>query len=315
MNSVSPKLKKVRRSLLFSLAVAAGLSQGAIAGPTDVVFTTGGSTYTSNAATEAPAGNALVVGGQSAIAGLTPGGASSQPLLVLFQSQIVLDSSTSGLPLNTPGVFTVTGSVYETVSLTTAGTVVFSLAPGATTFNIYYGVSSPNSLAGTGFQSGTLVYSGTIASSAGNFSDQPGSPVAAFDPANPDAYPGKQAVLGTGQTALTIKETSYDSSFFKTYLTGSTLNLTISTDTQFVTAGADPSKQFFSGHTSNLPTINGALTPADTGSTPYDIQFQTNGSGSFQVVPEPASVAMTLMGLVGVGVASYRSRRKNVAIA
>jgi hypothetical protein len=299
MVSVSSRWKKGRRSFLFGLAIAAGMSQGAVNGATIVDFTTGGTTYSSNAATEAPAGNVLAVGGQSAIAGLTPGGAPSAPVLVLFQSQIVLDAASNGLPLNTPGVFTVTGSVFETISLTTAGTVVFSLAPGATTFNIYYGPNSPNSLAGTGFQAGALVFSGSIVSSAGNFSDQPGSPLGAFDQANPGAYPGKQTVLGTGQTALTVNETSYDNTFFNTNLTGSSLNLTISTDSQFVTAGADPSLNFF-GTTPNLPTINGTLVGNTNPNGPYDIQFQSNGSGSFQVVPEPASMAMTLMGLVGV---------------
>jgi hypothetical protein len=314
MHNVAAVLKFGRRSFLLGLAIAAGLGQSAFAGATDVVFTAGGTTFTSNSATEAPAGNALVVGGQSAIAGLMPGGPASAPLQVLFQSQLVFNSATSGLPLNTPGVFTVTGSVFETVSLTSAGTVVFNIAPGASTFNIFFGASSPNSLAGTGFQAGTLVFSGSIGSAAGNFSDLPGSPTGPFDLANPAAYPGKLAVLGTGQTALVINETSYDSSFFNTNLTGASLNLTIATATQFVTAGADPSMNFF-GTTPHLPTINGTLTSADTSPIPYDVQFQTNGSGSFQVVPEPASMAMTLMGLVGVGAVTYRARRKNVTVA
>jgi len=308
MVSVSSSLKKGRRSFLFGLAIAAGMSQGAVNGATIVDFTTGGTTYSSNAATEAPAGNVLVVGGQSAISGLAVG-QTSAPLLVLFQSQLVLASAATGLPLNTPGVFTVTGSLFETVTNLGNGAVHLSLAPGSTTFNIYYGSSSPNSLAGTGFQSGALVYSGAITVSAGSFGLSGGQ--GAFDVPNSGAYPGKLAELGTGQTALTVSETSYDNTFFNTNLTGSTLNLTISTDTQFVTAGADPSMNFF-GTTPNLPTVNGTLVGNTNPNGPFDIQFQSNGSGSFQVVPEPASVAMTLMGLVGVGAVSYRSRRKSL---
>jgi PEP-CTERM motif len=300
-----------RTSFLFGLAIAACLGQTAVAGSTNVEFTTGGESFSSNAVTQAPAGNVLVVGGQSAIAGLTPGGPSSAPLLVLFQSQVVFDSATTGLPLNTPGVFTVTGSVFETVSLTTAGTVSFALAPGASNFSIFFGPNSPNSLAGTGFQQGSPVFTGSIVTANGNFADLPGSPTAPFDPAN--GTTNKLTVLGTGQTALTVKETSFDSSFVTTNLANSLLNLTISTDSQFVTAGAAPSLNFF-GTTPNLPTINGALTPGDT-HPPYDIQFQSNGSGSFQVVPEPASVAMTLMGLGGVGAMTYRTRRKKTASA
>jgi len=313
MKCVSAKRLKSGVSFAFGLAIAAGLSQGVAVGQTPIEFTTGGQTYSSNAATEAPAGNVLVVGGQSALAGLTPGGPSSAPLLVLFQSQIVLDATSNGVPLNTPGVFTVTGSVYETVSLTTAGTVVFSLASGTTTFNIYYGPNSPNSGAGTGFQQGSPVFSGSIVSSVGNFADAPGSPTGDFV----NGVAGKQTVLGTGQTALTVQETSYDSTFFNTNLTGSSLFLTIATDSQFVTAGTGagaPSTNFF-GTTPNLPTINGTLVGNTNPNGPYDIQFQSNGSGSFLVVPEPASMAMTLMGLVGVGAISYRSRRKAAIVA
>lgn len=318
MMGIKSSFKRMGRSTaLIGWSIFVGLSATSVAGPIDISFSTGGTTYSTNGATQDPAGNVLAVGAGSILSNLTIG-QTSQPFQVLFQSQLVFNSSSTNLALSTPGLFTVTGSLMETATLTANGTAAFNLAAGPSNFSIYYnntGSNLPNSLAGTGFQSGSLIFAGSIAGAAGNFADQNagGQPViGTFDTVS-NAYGAKQTVLGTGNNSLTVLETSYDSSFFNTNLTGATLSLTISTNSQFVTAGAEPSMNFF-GTTPNLPTINGLVIPGVDNAGPYDFQFQSNGSGSF-AIPEPASIAMTMMGLSGVGFAASRSRRRKTAIA
>jgi hypothetical protein len=289
----------------------------AVAGPVNVTFTTGGTTYMSNGVTETPAGNVLAVGGQSAVSSLSTVGQTSSPFQVLFQSQLQFNSASTGQALSVPGYFTITGSFFETATLTGSSSIALNLAPGmATTFNIYYNStpgSSPNSGAGTGFQPGSPIFTGTIGASSGSFAVTQPTTVGPFEPNNTSDT--KQALAGTGLTNITVNETSYNSSFFNTNLTGTMLGFQISTNTQFITAGANASSNFF-GTTPYLPTINGTLTgnTAPPGPNGYDIQFQSNGSGSF-MVPEPATLGMTLLGLGGLGLGTLRSRRRATSAA
>jgi hypothetical protein len=189
-------------------------------------------------------------------------------------------------------------------------TATFALVPGAgNVVSIYENNAVTfNDSTGAGFHDGTLIASlnptsftlSQFATSAGlqtyNSTGLPG-----------DSPTSGMAVIGTGSTGINLGVTSSLSNFFITQpLVSSIFNSNLASAFDTVA----PSTTFFNPVTSanitpSLGAVNGLSGP--------DIQLQVSGitqSFTTAAIPEPASVAMTLIGFAGAGAGSFVARRR-----
>jgi len=273
-------------------------------------------------------GNALAIGAQTAInnalVGLPAGQTRTTAVFtVLYQANISLLTNPNGIPLNTGNAFTAVAKFQEFATVTGgSNTVTFTLAPTQTGsyFNIYSHAPGQfgNNATGVGFATdgpspGTLIYSATPPTSgpSGNFTNNDGS-TNLDQSLNPGT--GQQSVSGSGSTQLTFNTVSFDANFFKSN-PGSLAAFQSTNSLPFISVKPSATFVNLTGPQPNpvipaLGTVNGSTTNGGP-----DVQFQADGSTAFNAVPEPASVAMTLMGLGGTGLGMLATRRRKVAKA
>jgi len=252
-------------------------------------------------------GNALAVGSIPLAVGKT--------FQLDYQASIPVLLGVNGLPVVPSGLtttyqLTAVGSFTEVVtSLAANGTVAtFAVAPIQSPnsfFELYYNPAVvANSLAGTGFNVGTLILAGkpdTTAASIGVYSlstNSSGIPVTQpLDQFISDHYPGVSTVAGSGSALLTADVTYLDPAFFKTPISTITFNSSLVTPFDQVNpsalftglpGGASPNV------TPQLGTVNGL--------TGDDFQFQGDANFSFgpAAIPEPASIIQASLGLIAV---------------
>jgi PEP-CTERM motif len=268
-------------------------------------------------------GNALAVGALPLAVGKT--------FQLDYQASVSDLISTNGLPLAAPGLtssyqLTTVGSFTEIVtSLNSTGTLAtFAVAPNQSPnsfFQMYYNpaVVAIN-LTGTGFNAGTLILSGkpsTTAPSIGIFSlstTSSGSPVITqFDQFLSNHYPQVSSVAGSGSAMLSADVTYFDPAFFKTPVSRITFNASLVTPFEQV----NPSALFNGLPGGGAPNVIPQLGTVN-GFNGQDFQFQVDSNLSFtrSSVPEPASIILAGIGLLGVlGLAAWTRRNKKQSFA
>ncbi len=234
-----------------------------------------------------------------------------------------------GTGLNTNYEVTLVAGFGENAQLNTAGqfpTATFTLDPNAqyNYFQIYYDDTiDSNALAGTGYDNGTLIMEGYGASVNGNFTifDTDLAPLDSF---LADDYEIDGETIGTwadslGATTLDGVVTFSDPDYFLTPVNLFISELFFNTSQVVPFQQVDPSREFNVGLGTPIipdygPGVDGYYATnglfANLDGSPSDFHLQADANNSFAVIPEPSTILLLGIGLVGIAAIGRKKLKK-----
>lgn len=266
-------------------------------------------------------GNALAIGAGA-------GSAVGTQFNLKYQSNLGSVLDVNGNPVFTNGntvagaarTFTFVAGFREVVTgntinpATGVGTLTFGFADtpalsGTNFFRMYATPTFGNNLAGTGFTTGTAILTGHFVAAGYSSSFTASGFGGALDQNGGNNYPGVNTILGNGATVATLVIDSFDANYFPDMVLGATSSL-INTSQNLAFAQVDPSAAFSSNGIANGDQA-GVSTVGALNGTGANTMFQADANQSFTVaaVPEPESVALIGLGMLGLALARRRSKK------
>ena len=235
----------------------------------------------------------------------------------------------TGTGLNTTYEWTYVLGVNTDVTQTLPATILTPRTDGENYFEIWFDTTpDANQLAGTGFNNGVMILSGTFSAIgvqtftalAGNghvdanldgIDDITGLPIPLDEFGGTNNYPTVNSVVGAGGGSLQVIIDTFDPDFFLTPPPVITLNYNTNNNLNY--SETDPSAQFTTagGTTPGVGAVGSCNGCA--GETAPSVMVQVDASTSFEVlqqVPFPGTLMLIGAGLsMAAGVAALRRRK------
>lgn len=180
-----------------------------------------------------------------------------------------------------------------------------TVSGGLNYFEVWVSAVDSNTLAGTGYNNGTKVLSGTIDAydavadkGKTSFTANPKSAVVALDQSGANDYPTLQTTTGSGTGDVNLTIGYVDNNYFKNIAVGDALSIFLQTNLGLPFGQVDPSR-LVAGQLATDASVIGTT----NGLNGDSLILQSDAASNFEVkrIPEPTSVALASLGLVGLG--------------